>query len=507
MGGPRAEERSGQLAEGVIPALLKDVYVGRRTGLLSFVRGWERRSVRFISGNIVHADTNAPGGHLGDLMVRHGLLQREELTEALALARRSGKRLGGVLLEKGLVDRTLLDDAIELHVADTLLKVFSWPDGHWEFEEQDAGAFTGLDVTLGVATGDLILHAVRSMDDPDVVRYCLGDLERVLALSSDPLLRFQRIKLGPDDAFLLSRVDGSHTAREVLATAPGAAEEAERALFGLLCVGLVEYTPRAAREEAKPAAEALRAEILEAFRVRAERDHFEVLGVARAASEAEVRAAYARLARRFHPDIQHDPALADLKPQIEGVFARLSEACKILADPDRRTAYESALLLNTLRAHEPDAPAEPSPPPADPLGELQRAEELLAGAEAMYAEGRYWDALRQCEDLLPLAGGKTRRRARVLLAECALKNPNWRKQAEEELLGAVQEDAENSEAFLLLGRIYQQEGLPARAAAMFRRVLELRPRHAAAAKALAALGGEASTPDAGFLKRLLGERR
>ena len=41
-------------------------------------------------------------------------------------------------------------------------------------------------------------------------------------------------------------------------------------------------------------------------------------------------------------------------------------------------------------------------------------------------------------------------------------------QAEEELLGAVQEDAENTEAFLLLGRIYQQEGLPARAAGMFR---------------------------------------
>jgi tetratricopeptide (TPR) repeat protein len=390
-------------------------------------------------------------------------------------------------------------------VADTLLKVFSWPDGQWEFEEQEAGKFTNLDVTLGVATGDLILHAVRSLDDPDVVRYCLGDIGRVLALSSDPLLRFQRIKLGPDDAFLLSRVDGTHTARDVLATSPGAPEEAERALFGLLCVGLVEYMPSAAREDPKPTPEALRAEILEAFRVRAERDHFQVLGVARTASEAEVRVAYTRLARRFHPDIQHDPALADLKPQIEGVFARLSEACKVLADPDRRTAYESALLLNTLRAHEPPAPAEPSPtPPAEPLGEQQRAEELLSGAEAMYAEGRYWDALRQCEDLLPLAAGKTRRRARVLLAECALKNPNWRKQAEEELLGAVQEDAENTEAFLLLGRIYQQEGLPARAAAMFRRVLELRPRHAAAAKALSALGGEASTPDAGFLKKLLG---
>ena len=425
--------RSGQLAEGVIPPLLRDVYVGRRTGLLSFVRGWERRSVRFISGNIVHADTNAPGGHLGDLMVRHGLLQREDLSRALALSRRTGRRLGVVLIDEDLLDRSLLDDAVELHVVDTLTKVFGWPDGSWEFEEQDAERFRGFDVTLAVSTGDLILHAARTIDDPDVVRYCLGDLDRVLGLASDPLLRFQRIKLGPDDAFLLSRVDGAHSARQVLATAPGAADEAERALLGLLSVGLLEYA-FAAQQDEEPAPETLRREILAAYAARQARTHFEVLGVERSASEAEVRTAYARLARRFHPDIQHDPALADLKPQIEGVFARLSEACKALADPDRRTSYEAALLLSTLREHEAEPPVEPVPAAADPLGEQQRAEELLAGAEAMYVEGQYWDALKQCED-----------------------------------------------------RIYRDEGLPTRAAAMFRKVLELRPRHAAAAQELAAL--------------------
>jgi curved DNA-binding protein CbpA len=506
--GLRAGRRSGQLALGVVPALLRDVYVGRMTGLLSFVRGWERRSVRFISGNIVHADTNAPGGHLGDLIVRHGLLQREELSRALAQARRTGRRLGAVLVEEGLLDKSLLDDSIELHVADTLMKVFGWPDGQWEFEEQQADAYSAFDVTLAVSTGDLILHAVRSLDDPDVVRYCLGELDRILTPSSDPLLRFQRIKLGPDDAFLLSRVDGAHSTRDVLATAPGSAEAAERALYGLLSVGLVEYAPAAREEEKAAAPEALRQEILEAYRGRAARTHFEVLGVAREAGAAEVRSAYARLARRLHPDIQHDPALADLKPQIESVFARLGEAVRVLGDPDRRIAYESTLLLSTLREHEPEPPAAaPAAPPADPEGEQRQADELLSAAEAMYAEGRYWDALKQCEDLLPLAHGKTRRRARVLLAECTLKNPLWRKQAEEELLGAIQEDPDSAEAFLLLGRIYKDEALPTRAAAMFRKVLELRPRHPSAAQELAALPGQASAEDAGLLKKLLGERR
>jgi curved DNA-binding protein CbpA len=234
----------------------------------------------------------------------------------------------------------------------------------------------------------------------------------------------------------------------------------------------------------------LRAELVEAARAAGVRTHFEVLGVAREASDAAVRAAYLRLAQRYHPDIQHDPELSGLKPQIEAAFARVGEAYKVLADPERRVAYEAALLVHALG--EPASAAAPEPAAApDPAAEQQRAEDLLAAAEALSSEGKHWDALRQCEDLLPLAQGKTRRRARVLLAECYLKNPNWRKQAEAELLDAIQEDAENAEALLLLGRVYRQEGMPTRAAAMLRRVLELRPRHAAAAQELAELSGDA----------------
>jgi tetratricopeptide (TPR) repeat protein len=220
------------------------------------------------------------------------------------------------------------------------------------------------------------------------------------------------------------------------------------------------------------------------------RTHFEVLGVAREASDAAVRAAYLRLAQRYHPDIQHDPELSGLKPQIEEAFARVGEAYKVLADPERRVAYETTLLLHALGQRAPEPAGEPPAAP-DAGAEQQRAEDLLTAAEALCTEGKYWEALRQCEDLLPLAQGKTRRRARVLLAECYLKNPHWRKQAEAELLGAVQEDAENADAWLLLGRIYKQEALPTRAAAMFRRVLELRPRHAAAAQELTELSGGA----------------
>ncbi len=53
------EAIEGPLWEGVLPGVLRKLFVGRRTGLLSFELKGERRSVRFLGGNIVSADSSA----------------------------------------------------------------------------------------------------------------------------------------------------------------------------------------------------------------------------------------------------------------------------------------------------------------------------------------------------------------------------------------------------------------------------------------------------------------
>jgi molecular chaperone DnaJ len=64
------------------------------------------------------------------------------------------------------------------------------------------------------------------------------------------------------------------------------------------------------------------------------RDPYEVLGVARDASEQEVKKSFRRLARELHPDVNaHDP-------QAEEKFKEAAEAYEILSDPDRRATYD-----------------------------------------------------------------------------------------------------------------------------------------------------------------------
>jgi tetratricopeptide (TPR) repeat protein len=244
---------TGELAEGVVPGLLQEIYVGRRSGTLNLVRGNEQQSLRFHGGHIVNAHTNVVEERLGEMLVRRGLLSEEDLKRATETVVRERRRLGEVLVELGLLTADGLEDAIATHVHEMLAGVFAWKDGSYAFEE-DAEGRAAEELTLKLSTGNLILEAVQAVHDPDVVRYALGDLDRVLCLSSDPLLRFQQLTLSPADGFVLSRVDGTASAREIMQMIPLPSEETQRSLLGLLSTGVIEYVPglRRAADAAAP---------------------------------------------------------------------------------------------------------------------------------------------------------------------------------------------------------------------------------------------------------------
>ena len=67
----------------------------------------------------------------------------------------------------------------------------------------------------------------------------------------------------------------------------------------------------------------------------AKRDYYEVLGVPKTATEDEIRQAYRRLARQYHPDVaKENPKAAEEK------FKEFSEAYEVLADPEKRQKYD-----------------------------------------------------------------------------------------------------------------------------------------------------------------------
>ena len=64
-------------------------------------------------------------------------------------------------------------------------------------------------------------------------------------------------------------------------------------------------------------------------------DYYKVLGIERSASAAEIKKAYRKLARKFHPDVNPDDAEAEQK------FKEIQEAYAVLSDTDKRKQYDT----------------------------------------------------------------------------------------------------------------------------------------------------------------------
>ena len=63
------------------------------------------------------------------------------------------------------------------------------------------------------------------------------------------------------------------------------------------------------------------------------KDYYKTLGISKTATEGEIKTAYRKLARRYHPDVNKEPAAEDK-------FKEVNEAYQVLSDPEKRKKYD-----------------------------------------------------------------------------------------------------------------------------------------------------------------------
>src|SRR5512133_3295340 len=118
----------GGIEETSVPELLKSVLGSGETGVLTFRKGDLTKSVHLHMGRVVYARSSNPDERLGeDLLLRGRISVRQYLDASRMIS--PGRRLGTILVELGAIEPEDLIGAIEHHVKQILLDVFTWTRG------------------------------------------------------------------------------------------------------------------------------------------------------------------------------------------------------------------------------------------------------------------------------------------------------------------------------------------------------------------------------------------
>src|SRR5215510_1505867 len=85
------------------------------------------------------------------------------------------------------------------------------------------------------------------------------------------------------------------------------------------------------------------------------KDYYEILGIPRDAAEADIKKAYRKLARKYHPDVSKEKGA-------EEKFKEVAEAYEVLKDKDKRAAYDQ------MGSYQPGQDFRPPPDCGDRFG-------------------------------------------------------------------------------------------------------------------------------------------
>jgi curved DNA-binding protein CbpA len=220
-------------------ALLAEAFRAKRTGMLVLGEGSGALRVKFEGGQVVA---------LGPVPAEATALPMPKPNDSVRL------RLERVLTEIGVRKAPAAGqppaDAEQGTLRERLIERLADPSQPARFEPEGESAEPQSLIGVAVATEPLILEAVRQLRHDDAVRGALGDLDRRLVATT--ALADERT-LTLTEGYLLSRIDGLVSARQVLQLVPLDPSETERTLLGLMLTGRVECRP-APPALARPAA-------------------------------------------------------------------------------------------------------------------------------------------------------------------------------------------------------------------------------------------------------------
>jgi len=333
-----------------LPHLLHLAYRSGLTGTVRFSRDQVSKESAFDSGYPVFAASNQPQDRLGELLYREGKITWEQYAECRQVLLDTGRRLGAVLVDKGVIKSRELFPLVRRHVGEIIYSLFSWTDGQYALTHGETSAAEK--IRLDTHPTALVAEGIRRKYGMDRMLELLGPPETHLLTHQAGLERLARAELSEGERRVIELMDGERSLAEI--GAAGFFEELTVYQAAYIAVVLGAAVVRGdgvftLQGDPSVAAARRREEGIDRQRIAAkhaqvrESDYFVLLGLRPDASHYEVMRAYERCREEFRKEAFSPELASELASELEEIGEVLDEALLVLRDDQRRTVYRETL--------------------------------------------------------------------------------------------------------------------------------------------------------------------
>jgi Domain of unknown function (DUF4388) len=153
----------GTLTTMSVPDLLQFLATGSKTGSLKFNRAKVSKEIFFEQGHIIGSFSNDPKEYLGQLLIHYGKLDEPRLQLAMEAQRKSGGRLGEILVSKGMLTVAEVHDVLRIRTLEIIYDLFLWEEAQFEFFDNQP--FPSDLIRVSVQPQSVIMDGIYRIDE------------------------------------------------------------------------------------------------------------------------------------------------------------------------------------------------------------------------------------------------------------------------------------------------------------------------------------------------------
>jgi hypothetical protein len=352
----------GSLKSKSLPRLLCELWQQKATGALKLNKRLVEKKFYLRKGQLIQADSNLLQDTFGNFLVRQGIIDEIKLNATLENCQTTGKRLGEVLVEEGLIDATAIYKKMQELLTAKVVDCFLWDDGNYEFTSDALPPSGQLD--LSVDPFHALVQGVQTTMPFERMRADISlVLNKPVRVAQAQLPSWSDGYLNTTSLKLLKAFHEPKKPRFVMEELAIAEETMLRIVYIFDVTGLILNTDLPLSAEKAPTAtvvptapsetlsnglsEKAGKELIDrvlALTLKLDKtNHFELLGIDFDTTPVGMSIAYLKFVEHFSPHYFSSGSLAQYRRQNENILLAAADAYADLRDNESKVRYNDKL--------------------------------------------------------------------------------------------------------------------------------------------------------------------